>query len=99
MLSRMGRLVPRNSKCTTMHIRCCAGYNPPKTKPGARFGLAASRAQTEPSIVELAITYHCPQLAGQEMVRRPRPTDRHFTVFQLLGGSGVAILVFFYRLG
>ena len=33
------------------------------------------------------------------MVRWPRAADRHFTVFQLLGGGGVPILVFFHRLG
>src|ERR1700730_13757486 len=33
------------------------------------------------------------------MVWWPRAADRHFTVFQLLGGGGVAILIFFYRLG
>src|SRR6202022_4220731 len=69
-------------------------------KPSPERGLARRPdLRSKPKSWSLAISYHCAQLAGQEVVRWPRAADRHFTVFQLLGGGAVAILVFFYRLG
>src|SRR5437879_6209546 len=39
------------------------------------------------------------QLSRQEMVRRPRATNRNFAVLQLFGCAGIAVLVFFHGLG
>ena len=38
------------------------------------------------SQIKLAVSGDRPQLARQEMVRRPRTADRHLAVLQLLGG-------------
>src|SRR5216684_212778 len=47
----------------------------------------------------LAIPRHRPQLHGQEVVGGPGSADGYFAVLQLLGGAGVAVLVFLDRLG
>src|SRR5579863_3750300 len=47
----------------------------------------------------LAIAGNCSQLAGQEVIRRPRTANGHFAVLQLLGCRGVAILVLLHALG
>src|SRR5215468_10771443 len=47
----------------------------------------------------LTVARHRPQLAGQEVIRRPRPADGQFAILQLLRGHVVAVLVFLNRLG
>ena len=43
----------------------------------------------------LGIAGHGPQLAWQEVIWRPRAANQQFAILQLLGGTAVAILIFF----
>src|SRR5689334_15288158 len=54
-----------------------------------------------PHLVEylLTITGYRAQFTRHEMVGRPRSTDHQFTVLQLLGSSGVTVLVLLDRFG
>src|SRR5438105_14112376 len=38
------------------------------------------------------------ELARQEVIRRPRSTDRHFAVLELLGSGAVAVLILLHAL-
>jgi hypothetical protein len=42
---------------------------------------------------------HGPELTRQEVIRRPRPADRDLAILELLGGVGIAVLVFFDGFG
>ena len=61
-----------------------------KTRPSAGF----CKMQRQ----SLAVcTPRSPQLAGHEVIRRPRSTNQDFAVFELACGAGIAVLVAFYR--
>src|SRR5580658_8828956 len=47
----------------------------------------------------LAVAGDGAQLTWQKVIRRPGTADRDFTVFQLLGGGRIAVLVLFHALG
>src|SRR5579863_10120285 len=47
----------------------------------------------------LAVAGHGPQLAGQEVIRRPGAADGHFAVLELLGCRAIAVLILFHALG
>src|ERR1700677_2178057 len=71
----------------------------PKTKPlTALLQSGVEWVMCKAFWFELTVSGHGAQLAGQEVVRRPRTADRYFAVLQLLGGGGVAVLVFFHAL-
>lgn len=59
---------------------------------------ARTRTVGTPRFVALAITCDRAQFAGQEVIGRPGTTDRELTVFQLLGGGSVSVLIFLDRL-
>src|ERR1700688_1979368 len=79
-----------------MHIRCTVSAA--NTKPLAAFRPPGAGGNYIRGSV-LAVSSHSAQLARKEMVGRPRSADRHFAVLQLLGGGGVAVLVFFHAFG
>ena len=45
-------------------------------------------------LIELALSHDSAQLAGHEMVRRPRTAEIEFTAFELVGGAVEAVLIF-----
>ena len=47
----------------------------------------------------LAVTSYGAEFPRKEMIRWPRAADGQLAVFQLLGGTGITILVFLDRLG
>src|SRR3979411_1065057 len=70
--------------------RCtfAAGQVTSRGKPSPKRGLAPSPdLRSNHKSWSFTVSYHCAQLAWQEMVRWPRAADRHFAVFQLLGGG------------
>ena len=53
------------------------------------------RVNSPDRLMHLAVAGYLAELFRQEVIRRPWPADHHLAVLELLGGGGVAVLIFF----
>ena len=65
----------------------------------ARNQKAHDRSHGLPEEDALAVAGDGPELAGQEVIRRPRAANGDFAVLELLSSGVITVLVFFHALG
>src|SRR2546428_3237590 len=86
-------------QCTFNACYYCGSRDRPKRQAPRGFWPARGSERSATFLENLTISCDRTELARQEVIRGPRPADRHFAVFQLLGSGAVAVLILLHALG